>query len=139
MKILKLQKPAIFTLMIVAAFLVSFTLPNESLGESTHKNISGEELVEMMAGTNELVIVDVRKKSAFDKGHIPGAINIDYSDNGEERIIKELNKKDAIVLICYMGGTSERFSNILTRNGFNDVYNVKGGMGKWKGPVTTEK
>lgn len=100
-----------------------------------HKVITGQELEAMMKDGNGLVIVDVREPELYAKGHVPGAINIQYEDNAHARILKELSPKDRIVFICHGGPMGDELSEILAQNNYPDVYNVAGGMRRWKGPV----
>lgn len=102
-----------------------------------HKRITGDELQAMMKDGSQITIVDVREPELFVKGHVSGAININYYDNAQTRILKELSSKDRIVFICHGGPMGDELSEILVANGFAKVYNVKGGMRKWNGP--TEK
>ncbi|MBI5642148.1 MAG: rhodanese-like domain-containing protein [Deltaproteobacteria bacterium] len=99
-----------------------------------HKVITGAELQSMMKDGSPIVIVDVRESELYSRGHVPGAINIPYEDNSQKRILKELNPKDRIVFICHGGPMGDELGEILTKNGYKDVYNVAGGMRKWKGP-----
>lgn len=99
-----------------------------------HTVITGEELDGMMKNSKGLVIVDVREPELYSKAHVPGAINIPY-DTAKPRILKELNPKDTIVFICHGGPMGDELGEILTKNGYAKVYNVKGGMKKWRGPV----
>lgn len=133
MKNIHITRLQILTLIIGSLFLL--ILPIDSFGGSKHKRINGEELTAMMDSGKPLVIVDVREKHLYDRGHILGAIHIDYYDNSQERIVKELNKEDTIVFVCHGGPMGDELSKILMKNGFTDVYNLKGGMRRWKGAV----
>lgn len=99
-----------------------------------HKVITGPELEAMMKDGQSVVIVDVREPELFAKGHVPGAINIPYEDNSQKRVLKELNPKDRIVFICHGGPMGDELGEILSNNGYKNVYNVAGGMRKWNGP-----
>ncbi|MBI5345100.1 MAG: rhodanese-like domain-containing protein [Deltaproteobacteria bacterium] len=99
-----------------------------------HTVITGTELQAMMKDAKGLVIVDVREPELYSKGHVPGSINIPY-DTAKPRIIKELNRKDTIVFICHGGPMGDELGEVLTKNGYGKVYNVKGGMNRWTGPV----
>ncbi|MBI5969841.1 MAG: rhodanese-like domain-containing protein [Deltaproteobacteria bacterium] len=100
----------------------------------THKRITGDELQAMMKDGTQMTVVDVREPELFAAGHVPGALNIDYYDNAKTRILK-LSRKDRIVFICHGGPMGDELSEILTANGYAKVYNVKGGMRNWDGPM----
>lgn len=99
-----------------------------------HKVIDGKELETMMSDGKSIVIVDVRELELFSAGHIKGAINIPY-DDARPMILKELSPNDRIVFVCHGGPMGDELGSILVKNGYKDVYNLKGGMRKWKGEV----
>ena len=108
------------------AFSISFA--------AGHKMIDGKELETMMSDGRPIVIVDVREPYEFAAGHIKGAINIPY-DASKPRILKELSPDNRIVFVCHGGPMGDELSDILLKNGYKDVSNLKGGMRKWKGEV----
>jgi rhodanese-related sulfurtransferase len=96
--------------------------------------IDGPQLEAMQADGKPIVIVDVREPELFAKGHIKGAINIPY-DDARPRIVKELSPTDRIVFVCHGGPMGDKLGKLLAGKGYPEVYNLKGGMKKWKGPV----
>ncbi|MFQ5736427.1 MAG: rhodanese-like domain-containing protein [Thermodesulfobacteriota bacterium] len=100
-----------------------------------HNVISGAELEAMMKDGKPVVIVDVREPWRYSRGHIPGAINIPY-DGAHNRILKELSPSDRIVFVCHGGPMGDELGEILSDNGYKQVYNVAGGMRHWKGPIS---
>ena len=104
-----------------------------SASASGHKTITSDELKKMMESGPALKIVDVREPELFRGARIPGAINIPY-DGAQKRILKELNPGERIVFVCHGGPMGDELAQILAKNGYKDVYNLKGGMRKWPGP-----
>ena len=99
--------------------------------------IDGKELEALMASDHGLVIVDVREPELFFDGHIRGAINIPY-DEAKPRIVKELSHQDHIVFVCHSGRMGDELGSLLAEKGYPVVYNLKGGMKKWKGEVVVK-
>lgn len=102
------------------------------------KPITAAELIEMTSGKEPVVIVDVREPELFMMGHIKGAINIPY-DTAHKRLLKELSPMDTIVFVCHGGPMGDELGAILAKNGYPRVFNLRGGMNKWTGPLTTGK
>lgn len=98
------------------------------------KTIDGKELETMMADGKPIVIVDVREPHEFSEGHIKGAINIPY-DDAVPRIFEELSPKDRIVFVCHGGPMGDELGEMLVEKGYKKVYNLRGGMKRWKGKV----
>lgn len=99
-----------------------------------YKLIEDKELETMVADGKPIVIVDVREPYEFAEGHIKGAINIPY-ESAKKRALKELSTNDRIVFVCHGGPMGDELGVLLVKNGYKDVYNLKGGMKKWKGAV----
>ena len=114
--------------LIIAAFAVSLPIAG------VLKTIDGKALEALMSDGKPLTIVDVRDPDEFADGHIKGAINIPY-DDAKPRVVKELAPKDRIVFVCHGGPMGDELGKLLAKNDYPDVYNLAGGMKKWKGAV----
>jgi len=88
--------------------------------------ISAEDLHDMVTGSEKFILLDVRAPLEYEDAHIEGAINIPAADLRERHT--ELNKRDAILMICSTGNRSSLGASILRQNGFKNLYNVAGGM-----------
>ena len=74
------------------------------------------------------VVLDVRKRSEYDEGHIPGALNIPLAELPDR--IAEIPEGD-IVVHCQGGSRSAIAASILQLHGRNEVSNMAGGFGEW--------
>ena len=78
------------------------------------------------------VVVDVRAKDEFKKGHITDAVHILPSDikagnfNGLEK-----NKTNPIIVVCKTGQTAVESANLLAKAGFENVKLLKNGLSGW--------
>ncbi|MBI5598652.1 MAG: rhodanese-like domain-containing protein [Deltaproteobacteria bacterium] len=124
-------------ILIFSFFILLSAVTAGAVLAASHRRITGDELKTMIKKGEKLKIVDVREPELFEKGHVPGAINIPY-DEAHVRIIEELKPSEKIVFICHGGPMGDELATILVNRGYKDVYNVKGGMRKWKGPLTTK-
>jgi glyoxylase-like metal-dependent hydrolase (beta-lactamase superfamily II)/rhodanese-related sulfurtransferase len=82
--------------------------------------------------SNDLVILDVREKDAFDEGHIPGARHVPRGQ-------LELRVNEAfpdptlhIVAYCDFGKVSTLAADTLRKMGFTRVVALDGGMKTWR-------
>jgi rhodanese-related sulfurtransferase len=128
---------ATLTVAITLALLLTIgaALLPATAGAGSLNRITGAELTAMIERGEQPVIVDVREPWRYDKGHIPGAINIQYEDNSHTRILNELSPMDTIVFVCHGGPMGDELGNILVGKGYPRVYNLKRGMRGWKGTV----
>lgn len=80
------------------------------------------------------VVVDVRRPDEWAAGHIGCARHIPLSELAGR--LGELDRADEIVLVCRSGRRSAMAALFLMQNGFQRVFNLRGGMLAWKGPVS---
>ena len=82
------------------------------------------------------IIIDVRTPQEFNDGFIRNAVNINiYDSNDFIEKVQSFSMKDEIYLYCKSGGRSSAACQIMAQLGFENVYNLKGGITDWKGEV----
>lgn len=83
-------------------------------------------------GTNDLIILDVREKDAFEAGHIPNARHLPRGQL-ELRVNKELPDPTRHVLTyCALGLISTLAAATLREMGFQRAVALDGGMAAWR-------
>src|SRR5678816_1922717 len=83
------------------------------------------------SGANELVVLDVRERDAYEAGHIPGARLLPRGQL-ELRVDKELPDPTArIVTCCEFGRISTLAASTLRTMGFQRAVALDGGMKSW--------
>jgi len=100
-------------------------LPTERLGLLTV-----QELKRRLDKGDDLVVLDVREKGKWDKGHIKRARYI-YAGHVERRL-NSIPVERPIVVVCNTGNHASLVASILRREGFGEVYNLLGGMTAWQ-------
>lgn len=127
-------------LLLVSAFLVILAL----LAWNLIANPGSKGSVDPLGATNlinreDALVVDVRPMADYNKGHIVGAVNIPV--NGFKKQIGQLEKHKSrpIVVNCRSGNQSQIACKTLRDEGFEKVYNLRGGIMGWQAanlPVT---
>lgn len=79
---------------------------------------------------NEIILVDVREELEWEEGHVEGAERIYVGHLKEEA--SRLHRDKPIATTCGWGGRGSLGASILKKLGFDEVYNVLGGMKAWK-------
>jgi rhodanese-related sulfurtransferase len=101
-----------------------------SKSDVKYDHLTVPEYAERFADGNEAhTLVDVRTRNEFNGGHLPGAMNIPLSDIGSRT--DDIPTDKPIVVVCASGNRSKSAANKLTKAGFDNVYNLKGGTMKW--------
>ena len=95
------------------------------------KRVNIDEYEKLRTGTN-VVILDVRSAAEFEKGHIPGAINIDINSARFPELTEKLDKSKTYLVNCAVGMRSARACKKLESSGFKALYDLAPGFGGWK-------
>ena len=99
-------------------------------------NLAQEVWVDQLKNDENAVILDVRTEDECNEGMIPEAINIDiYKGQGFIYLIEELDKSKNYYVYCKSGGRSGQACSIMNQLGFENAYNLLGGMMEWDGEV----
>jgi hydroxyacylglutathione hydrolase len=94
------------------------------------ESIPGITSKELRERLDEVMLIDVRQKSEWDEGHIPGAIHFEGGRVAWEDLPFPQDKPLAIQ--CSSGNRSMSVSSVLRRRGYRNVIQVEGGITKWK-------
>src|SRR5262245_564920 len=63
------------------------------------RNVTVEEFDKLRADKSN-VVLDVRTPAEYDRGHIPGAVNIDFNSSDFARKVGELDKSKTYLVHC---------------------------------------
>jgi rhodanese-related sulfurtransferase len=74
-------------------------------------------------------LLDVREPWEFQTCHIAGARHVPM--NELPRRLAELDPEAAVVAVCHHGTRSLHVAHFLERQGFEQVYNLAGGVDAW--------
>lgn len=88
---------------------------------------------------DDAVVIDVRSIKEFSEGHILHAENIPLNGLKDQLPRLEKYKQRPVILVCRSGSRSRAAAGMLRKAGFEQVYNLRGGMLAWENaglPVT---
>ncbi|KAA0284659.1 MAG: MBL fold metallo-hydrolase [Chloroflexi bacterium] len=99
----------------------------KELPVETVQSISPKELRERL---DELAVIDVRRLSEWNDGHIPNAIHFEGGRVAWDDL--DFPKDKPLVIQCASGNRSMVAISVLKRRGFQNVIQADGGINKWK-------
>ena len=101
-------------------------------------NLTQEEWVSQYEADQNTVILDVRTEDEFNDGFIANAINIDIH-RGQDFVtaIEALDRDKKYYVYCRSGMRSAKACEIINQLGFENTYNLLGGILDWEGAVVT--
>lgn len=99
-------------------------------------NLTQEDWVSQFETDDNAVILDVRTEAEFNEGIITDAINIDiHLGQGFITEIEALDKTKNYYVYCRSGMRSAKACEIMNELGFENAYNLVGGITEWDGEV----
>jgi rhodanese-related sulfurtransferase len=96
------------------------------------QNISVNEAT-LLINREDAIIVDVRESAEWSAGHIPNARHIALGHLSSHLSEIDKFKDKPIILVCASGNRSGSGCGMLKKAGFQQVYNLSGGVGAWNG------
>ncbi|EPI21709.1 rhodanese-like protein [Enterococcus faecalis] len=117
-------------LLVIVLAMVFNELYLKIMVKRSAKMLTEEEFKETM---RKAQVIDVREKDTFDAGHILGARSMPYSML--KTTIGSLRKDQPVYLYDQKKALSIRVANLLRKNGYTDIYILKGGYDGWTGKV----
>jgi len=94
------------------------------------KTVTPTEAQNLIENRGDLLLIDVRGQDELTQGYIEGSTLMPLW-----AIIKGTQRppqNKPILLICAVGGRSLALGKLMSKNGWNEVYNLKGGISAWK-------
>lgn len=97
-----------------------------------YQNISVAEFKEIKAANKSAVILDVRSLSETKAGAIKGHKQLDVMAGGFKTKLAGLDQAATYLVYCKSEMRSRRACGIMAKNGFSNLYNLKGGYLAWQ-------
>jgi rhodanese-related sulfurtransferase len=87
----------------------------------------------MLMNREDAVVIDVRGDGEYKKGHILGSKLMPLSKFKNNDLASIEKYKDTpIIVVCNSGMTSNQACQMMQKLGFNDLYNLQGGITEWR-------
>ncbi|WP_251358910.1 rhodanese-like domain-containing protein [Kangiella sp. TOML190] len=113
--------------LLVAILLIISYIQTAMSGSQALTPLMASEVVNRQDGK----LVDLRAIADYNKGHIPGSINIPFTKLKDS--VKELEKyqDNPMIMVCNTGMQAGSASTLLRGQGFKQVHKLKGGIQSW--------
>jgi rhodanese-related sulfurtransferase len=95
------------------------------------RNVGVEEFDKLRADKNH-VVLDVRTPEEFAKGHIPGALNVDFNAPDFQKKVAELDKSKTYLVHCAGGVRSAKACTLMDKAAFANLVNLEPGYRAWE-------
>ncbi len=105
------------------------TNTNTSQSNQISETYTPQQTFKLINEKKDLLIIDVRSPKELKDGKIAGSTLIPVMDilSGNFSIPKDRS----VLLVCAVGGRSLLAMKVLAYKGYNELYNLKGGIAAW--------
>ena len=125
-------------LLIIMWFVLLFMIINSFIKGAWDR--TPQQVVQLMNNDDSLIL-DVRENQEFEDGHIANSIHIPMSEVKNRLSELEKYKQSQVIVGCRSGHRSARICSLLKKKGFNNIFNLRGGIMAWQSdklPITTK-
>ena len=124
-------------ILVTVTFLCLLTLAPFAYadGEPILKSISSSEsakLIKENKDNSNFIILDVRTPDEFKNGHLKNAVQLNFYDSNFVNELEELDRTKTYLIHCHSGGRSGKTLQYMRMKGFQNVYNMSGGIKAWR-------
>lgn len=121
------------TILVISIIIVSFMLLNNLFGEKLrgYTSISPLESTQMINHDDALVL-DVREMKEYSEGHILNSVHIPLTNLKTRLSEIEKHKAKKVIVACRSGHRSSHACANLKKDGFEQVFNLRGGVMAWQ-------
>ena len=93
------------------------------------KEIEVTELAELKGKENGIRVIDIRNPAELNRGIIPGSEALPMHTIPLR--MEELKRDETLIMVCLSGARSAQACNYLMQQGYENVFNLRGGMMAW--------
>lgn len=114
----------------ITALIFSITLFS---CDAQTSSLSAAEFEAGIKNKDSIQILDVRTTGEYEAGHIKGALLADWNNSPEfNRRMVFVDKAKPVYVYCLAGGRSAAAAQKMRAEGYEKVYELKGGINAWK-------
>jgi len=131
---MKMTNKTLLSLFLITVISVSSCAQNESntdSGSNKIERVSASNFKKNLSELSDYQLIDVRTSGECENGVIEGAINIDYQASDFEEKIAALDKTKPTLVYCAGGVRSAKAAEKMSKMGFVQIIDLKGGYGSW--------
>lgn len=115
----------------VFGLLLGLSLAGLVIAELKVRDVSAAEAATILMEDPEIGILDVRTGFEFDRGHLEGAVNLNYYSRKFKSKLDELDKEKTWLVHCRSGVRSGKTLPLMEAAGFKSVIHLKDGIVDW--------
>ena len=116
--------PLVLGVLVIAALAMSNQLLSAYGAWKGVMNLEPKQVNQLRQ--DNLLVLDVRAREEYQVSHLEGAIWVEDLD------LTKLDPEQPMLLYCTVGLRSTELGATLSKRGFHNIYNLNGGLIRWK-------
>lgn len=125
-----------YTIIGLVCFMLVYLFLKKRRGVATSEGVGFQNInvaeAKSMIAKGRVSIVDVRTPAEVSQGKIKDAIAINVASPTFMNQISKLDRAAPYIVYCRSGRRSVNACNRMSKEGFTNLYNLKGGFNAWK-------
>ncbi len=130
--VMKKTTPLLFLLAFLLAACSDAQVSSENGEAGRISLIEPGQFYDHLQNGGEYYLVDVRTPQEYRGMHLDGAILINYYEPDFMRRMEAMDRDKPVYIYCATGGRSADACRALADNGFTRLYDMRGGIYRWK-------
>ena len=94
--------------------------------------VTPTEAASLIDNDSTIMVLDVRTRGEYNRGHIEGAVQINYFSLGFKKKLSTLDKNVTWIVHCKSGHRSGRTVPLMKKADFASIIHMDGGFDGWK-------
>lgn len=123
---------------ILNSFVILLSVLSACSNGQNANGLNALAFYEQLKQTPGAQLIDVRTPSEYAGGHLQNAINFNWNGDDFGSQIEKLDKNKAVFVYCLSGGRSASAASNMRAAGFKTVYELNGGIMKWRAEALPE-
>ena len=122
-------------LLIPLLLILPVEAGNDEKKSPTIVHVDARQAGELLSGPdkkNSPIIIDIRTSDEFREGHLKGARQIDFLEEGFAEKVRKLDRSRPYLIHCRSGGRSSSSLALWKKMKFKKVYHLDGGILAWE-------
>lgn len=122
-------------LLIPLLLILPVEAGNDEKKSPTIVHVDARQAGELLSGPdkkNSPIIIDIRTSDEFRDGHLKGARQIDFLEEGFAEKVRKLDRSRPYLIHCRSGGRSSSSLALWKKMKFKKVYHLDGGILAWE-------
>lgn len=119
-------------LILIAFFIAGTTFYNCNKSLKSNAHVISPKEAQTLLQNDSVQLIDIRTLKEFKTSYIEHAQNIDFLSSNFSEEIKKLDKQKPVIIYCRSGRRSANSVKKFLDSGFTELYDLEGGIIKWK-------